>query len=177
MLTLVLLAAVITGGAYTLVSLGRNATLPANIGPFLALMFALLLTPHMANRFFAKGADSVLLPLAALLNGVGYVFIARVKPSLASKQSGWTIIGVAAYGLVVVPMGGFSTLAGSIALSMIMLPTIARSTEEVVRLVIRTHARPGAAVGTARAIRTISFGSSPITMRSRSLGLIVFRMP
>ena len=96
-LTLVLLAAVITGGAYTLVALGKNSTLPANIGPFLAVIMALLLTPHLANRVLARGADAVLLPLAAMLNGIGYVVIARLKPSLAAKQSGWTILGVAAY--------------------------------------------------------------------------------
>ena len=60
------------------------------------------------------------------------------------------VIGVAAYGLVVVPMGGFSTLAGSIALSMIMLPTIARSTEEVVRLVPRSYREAALALGAPR---------------------------
>ncbi len=60
------------------------------------------------------------------------------------------VIGVAAYGLVVVPMGSFSTIAGSIALSMIMLPTIARSTEEVVRLVPRSYREAALALGAPR---------------------------
>src|SRR5439155_22138954 len=34
------------------------------------------------------------------------------------------VIGVAAYGLVVVPMGRFSAIAGGIALGILMLPTI-----------------------------------------------------
>jgi cell division protein FtsW (lipid II flippase) len=95
--TLVVLAALITVAAYILVALGRTATLPANVGPFLAIVIGLLLVPHIANRFFASGADGVLLPLAALLNGIGYVFIARIDPQLASKQAGWSIVGVAAY--------------------------------------------------------------------------------
>lgn len=95
--TLVVLAAVITVAAYTLVNLGRNATLPANVGPFLALVLGLLLAPHLANRFLARGADAVLLPLAAMLNGIGYVFIARINHTLASKQAGWTVMGVIAY--------------------------------------------------------------------------------
>jgi phosphate transport system permease protein len=57
------------------------------------------------------------------------------------------VIGVAAYGLVVVPMGHFSGFAGSVALAIIMLPTIVRSTEEVVRLVPRSYREAALALG------------------------------
>ena len=60
------------------------------------------------------------------------------------------VIGVAAYGLVVVPMGGFSALAGGVALALLMLPTIARSTEEVVRLVPRSYREAALALGAPR---------------------------
>jgi cell division protein FtsW (lipid II flippase) len=96
-LGLVLLAALITGGAYTLVALGKTSTLPANIGPFLAVVLVLLLGAHIATRFLAAGADGVLLPLAALLNGIGYVFIARLSTHLARLQATWTLVGVVAY--------------------------------------------------------------------------------
>jgi len=56
-------------------------------------------------------------------------------------------VGVAAYGLVVVPMGRFSALAGSVALALLMLPTIIRSTEEVVRLVPRSYREAALALG------------------------------
>jgi cell division protein FtsW (lipid II flippase) len=110
-LTLVVLAALITVAAYTLVALGRTSTLPANVGPFLGIVVALLLVPHIANRFLVKGADGVLLPLAALLNGIGYVFIARINPQLASKQAGWSIVGVAAYVLTLIFVKRVSDLA------------------------------------------------------------------
>jgi phosphate transport system permease protein len=45
------------------------------------------------------------------------------------------VIGVIAWLWVVVPMRGFSGLAGGIALAMVMLPVIARSTEETIRMV------------------------------------------
>jgi phosphate transport system permease protein len=45
------------------------------------------------------------------------------------------VVGIVAYALVVVPMGHFSGLAGAVALSIIMIPTLARATEELVRLV------------------------------------------
>jgi phosphate transport system permease protein len=45
------------------------------------------------------------------------------------------VLGIVAYALVVIPMGHFSALAGSVALAILMIPTLARATEELVRLV------------------------------------------
>jgi phosphate transport system permease protein len=44
-------------------------------------------------------------------------------------------IGMVVYTVVVKPMGHFSAVAGSVALAIIMLPTITRTTEELLRLV------------------------------------------
>ena len=52
---------------------------------------------HLATRRLAPGADGILLPLAALLNGIGYVFIARLDEDLAGLQATWTAVGVVAY--------------------------------------------------------------------------------
>lgn len=96
-LSLIVLGVLITGGAYTLASLGRTASLPANIGPFLAVVFALLVTAHLFTRRLAPAADGVLLPLAGLLNGIGYVFIARIDEDLAGLQATWTAVAIGAY--------------------------------------------------------------------------------
>jgi len=96
-LGLMLMAGVLTVGAYTLAGLGRSASLPANLVPFLLVILGLLAVAHIATRRLAPGADGILLPLAGLLNGVGYVFIARLKPDLAGLQALWTGIGVAAF--------------------------------------------------------------------------------
>jgi peptidoglycan glycosyltransferase len=96
-LGLVLLAALLTGGAYALAALGTISTLPADIGPFLGIVLGLMLVAHVANRFLAKGADPLLLPLAGFLNGIGYVVIARLDEELAALQATWTFIGVATY--------------------------------------------------------------------------------
>jgi phosphate transport system permease protein len=45
------------------------------------------------------------------------------------------VIGIVAYGLVVLPMKRFSAVAGAVALALIMVPGLARATEEFVRLV------------------------------------------
>jgi peptidoglycan glycosyltransferase len=102
-LGLIVLGAIVTGSAYVLTSLGRTSTLPANIVPFLGIVLGLLITAHVATRRLAAGADALLLPLAALLNGIGYVFIARLDEAspnpdgLAGLQAAWTAIGVGAY--------------------------------------------------------------------------------
>jgi phosphate transport system permease protein len=60
------------------------------------------------------------------------------------------VVGVAAYGLVVAPMHRFSAIAGGVALSILMLPTIVRATEEVVLLVPRSYREAALALGAPR---------------------------
>jgi len=96
-LGLVVMAAAITAIAYTLAALGKNAELPARIIPFLVALLGLLLSAHVATRLLAPGADSTLLPLAVLLNGIGYVVIARLSDRLAALQTTWTFIAIIAF--------------------------------------------------------------------------------
>ena len=96
-LGLILFSAVIIGGAYTLASLGRTASIPANIGPFLGVVVGLVLIAHLAVRRLAPAADGILLPVAGLLNGLGYVVIARLDQKLAGLQAAWTAVGILAF--------------------------------------------------------------------------------
>ena len=96
-LGLLVLVGVITGGAYTLASLGRSASIPANIGPFLGLVLVLLLLAHLAVRRLAPRADGLLLPLAGLLNGIGYVMLTRLDKTLAGAQATWTLVGIVGF--------------------------------------------------------------------------------
>jgi cell division protein FtsW (lipid II flippase) len=96
-LGLIVLVVILTGGLYALAGLGRAGNLPANMGPFLAIIFGLLLVAHLAMRRLAPNADPILLPTAGLLNGVGYVFIARLSTHEARLQAVWTALGIAAF--------------------------------------------------------------------------------
>lgn len=96
-LGLLLLGALIIIGAYALASVGRTASLPANIGPFLGMLLALFAIGHLAVRKLAAHADGLLLPLAGLLNGLGYVFIARMDEDLAAAQATWSAVGMAGF--------------------------------------------------------------------------------
>ena len=60
------------------------------------------------------------------------------------------VIGVFAYGLIVLPMKRFSALAGSAALAVIMIPIVLRSTEEFLRLVPASLREAGLALGVPR---------------------------
>ena len=55
------------------------------------------------------------------------------------------VIGLVAYGLVVIPQKHFSAFAGGVALAIMMVPTVARTTEEMLLLV--PHAVREAAFG------------------------------
>jgi len=96
-LGLLLLTCLITASAYGLTSLGRASALPADIVPFLTIVVVLLLTAHVVVRRLAPLADGLLLPLVALLNGLGYAMIARLDPKLADSQSAWTFLGLVGF--------------------------------------------------------------------------------
>ena len=87
----------ITATAYTLASLGKNSVIPPRILPFLAVLLLVLMSAHIGVRWLAHGADSTLLPVAVLLNGLGYVMIARLSERLAGLQTTWTFIGVVCF--------------------------------------------------------------------------------
>jgi phosphate transport system permease protein len=57
------------------------------------------------------------------------------------------VVGVVAYTLIVVPMKHFSALAGGIALGILMIPTITRTTEEMIKLVPHSLREAGLALG------------------------------
>lgn len=57
------------------------------------------------------------------------------------------VIGVFVYTLLVVPMGGFSGLAGSVALAIIMLPIVMRTTEDMLKLVPNSLRESALALG------------------------------
>ena len=99
-LTLVVMAGMITACAYVVASLGTNARIPARLTPFVASLLGLVVLAHVVVRLLARGADGTLLPLAALLHGIGYVMITRLSDRLAGLQTVWSIVAVAAFVLV-----------------------------------------------------------------------------
>ena len=69
------------------------------------------------------------------------------------------VIGLFIYGAVVVPMGGFSGFAGSLALAVIVIPVVVRTTEDMLLLVPNQLREAAAALGLPRSlvIRRIAY--------------------
>ncbi len=100
-LGLLVAAAVIIVAAYTLMILGNTSKVPADVVPLMVAMLLLGGVGHVANRIFVPSAHPVVLPIAFLLNGLGYVMIVRIDlgtgSTYAPLQAAWTAGGVAVY--------------------------------------------------------------------------------
>ena len=77
------------------------------------------------------------------------------------------IVGIVAYGLVVLSQGHFSALAGGVALAIMMVPTITRTTEEMLLLVPQAIREASYGLGVSRWRTTLS-----ITLRTATSGVI-----
>ncbi len=77
------------------------------------------------------------------------------------------IIGVFVYTLLVVPSGHFSAYSGSIALAIMMLPVIGRTTEDMLQLVPNALREAALAMGTPRWKTTLN-----VIFRAAKSGLI-----
>ena len=66
------------------------------------------------------------------------------------------VIGIMVYSIIVLAMRGFSTIAGAVALAIIMLPIITRTTEESIKIVPSSIRDAAMALGIRRWRATIS---------------------
>lgn len=77
------------------------------------------------------------------------------------------IIGIFAYGVIVIPMQRFSALAGGFALGILMIPTVTKITEEMLRLVPQSLREASLALGVSRWKTTLR-----IVLTTASSGII-----
>lgn len=110
-------------GTLMLTGLGSVMAIPIGI------MSGICMSEYSGSRF-----SSAVRFAADTLNGV---------PSI--------VIGVFAYGIAVLPFKQFSALAGGFALGIMMIPIIARTTEELLLLVPETMREGALALGATRA--------------------------
>ncbi len=109
-------------GTFYMVGLACLVGLPVGIG---------------AGVFLAEHGDGRL--------GAAVRFTADVLSGVPS-----IVVGIVAYGLVVVPMRRFSAVAGAAALGILMIPMLTRATEEFVRLVPNALREASLALGVPR---------------------------
>jgi len=99
---LILFAMVITSFALALVDLGATGKLNVSIIGLSLGLGAIVLALHLAQRFVARDADPLILPIVTLLNGLGIAMIHRLDiangltgwQSQATRQMVWTAIAI-----------------------------------------------------------------------------------
>jgi len=108
-LAMLAFAVIIALAAYADVGLTRSSRLPSDMLTYGLGLGGLVLIAHIAVRRFAPYADPLLLPCAALLNGLGIVLIHRLdvvapkaERSDATLQLAWSAIGVMGFIAVLV---------------------------------------------------------------------------
>jgi phosphate transport system permease protein len=119
------------------------------IGSLIGVPFGIGAGIYLAEYGRGKLANAIRF-IADVLNGV---------PSI--------VIGIAAYAFVVVTQKHFSALAGGVALGIMMVPTITRTTEEMLLMVPGSVREAALGLGIPRWRSTLS-----ITLRTASAGVI-----
>jgi cell division protein FtsW (lipid II flippase) len=131
--------------AYFAASLGLSGKL-SGLSLYLIIYAAIMIAAHFAIRRFAPFADPLLLPLAALLNGLGIVMIYRLQESGRNGNPGfqvtdmttsattlqvlWTAVGVAGLVIVLVAirearvLQRYTYTLGALALVLLAIPAM-----------------------------------------------------
>ena len=116
-------AAVITTVALLIVEVNQQQGIRWDLAQYSIAYLALFGAAHVAIRRYAPYADPLLLPVVALLNGLGLVMIHRLDLARSATDSGsaqgpsanqqmlWTLVGVSAFTLVVVLLRDHRILA------------------------------------------------------------------
>ncbi|KKC05534.1 FtsW/RodA/SpoVE family cell cycle protein [Mycobacterium nebraskense] len=139
-LLLLCFAAAITVAALLIVEANQDRELHWNVITY-GLVFMLVFgSAHLAIRRFAPYTDPLLLPIVALLNGLGLVMIHRLDlvnnqlsgrhhPS-ATQQMLWTLVGVVAFALVVTflkdhrQLARYGYICGIAGLVLLVIPAL-----------------------------------------------------
>lgn len=128
-LSLLILALIIGAGALALVAVAADvdeldATIPYMIG--LSIGYLAL---HILVRKLAPVADPLILPVIALLNGIGLAAVYRLDPkNLGPAQVTWTFVGLAFFALTLLIVRDFKVLArykyllGFLGVGLLLLP-------------------------------------------------------
>jgi cell division protein FtsW (lipid II flippase) len=132
--------------AYANVGFGLNGKLPSGLVEYGLAFAVIILAAHLAVRRFAPWADPLLLPLAALMNGLGIVMIYRLQQSGRNGNPGnqistlsasatatqvlYSAIGVAAFVAVLVfikevrVLQRYTYTLGAIGLILLAIPAL-----------------------------------------------------
>lgn len=133
-LSLLVLAAVVLTIMLAGLELSQGNVLSTDMLWLIGGFIAVFAVAHIALLIFAPQADQLMLPVAALLNGIGLVTIHRLDlatgTSMASRQVMWTLVGIVLLIGVLVAIRDhkvltkYSYLLGVVGLVLLALPLV-----------------------------------------------------
>jgi phosphate transport system permease protein len=132
----------------------------------------------MANAIVGSAMILAIASLVGIPMGIGAgIYLAEYGRNLFGDVVRFTsdvlngvpsiVIGIAVYSLIVVRQKHFSALAGSLALAIMMIPTVARATEEMLLMVPNNIREAALGLGIPKWRTTLS-----ISLRTASAGVI-----
>src|SRR5438067_4922306 len=121
----------LTAIGFASVYIARQSVVSTASLSYAACFFALYLAAHLICRLAVPNADQYLLPMAALLTGVGVTEIYRLGPSDAFRQGLWIVVAVAALAVTLFFLQGdyrrlesYKYLFGLGAIGLLVLPAL-----------------------------------------------------
>lgn len=145
-LAMLCFAVVIMAFAYAAAGLGLNGHVPSGLVVYVVGFAVLVGLAHLAVRRLAPWADPLMLPLAALLNGLGIVMIYRLQESGRNGNPGlqistltthaalyqlmWTAVGIVAFAVVLLLirepriLQRYTYTLGTIGLVLLAIPAL-----------------------------------------------------
>ncbi|HEY5479407.1 MAG TPA: FtsW/RodA/SpoVE family cell cycle protein, partial [Gaiellaceae bacterium] len=130
-LAILVLVGLITMTGFASVYIARQNEISAGSLSYAGFFFVLYLIAHIVGRLTVPDADPYLLPMAALLTGVGLTEIYRLNPTDALRQGLWVVIGVAGFSATLIALRhdfrrleSYKYLFGLSALALLFLPAL-----------------------------------------------------
>ncbi len=145
-LAMLIFAVAVVMFAYATAGLGLNGKVPSGMITYGLAFAVLVFAAHLAVRRLAPWADPLLLPLAALLNGLGVVMIYRLQQSGRAGNQGnvistltptstlyqivWSAVGIGAFiGVLAVvrqprTLQRYTYTFGAIGLALLAIPAV-----------------------------------------------------
>jgi cell division protein FtsW (lipid II flippase) len=128
-LSLLILALIISAGALALVEAARDVDRIDKTTPYMIGLAIGYIGVHIASRRLVPQGDPLILPVIAVLNGLGLAAVYRLDPdSLGPAQVTWTFVGLACFVLTLLIVRDFRVLArykyllGFLGVGLLLLP-------------------------------------------------------
>ena len=133
-LSLLIMAAVIFTATLVVLELSQGNALTTEVLWIIGGFLGVLVGAHLVLCFLAPHSDQVMLPIVAVLNGIGLLMLARLDLasglSLASRQVMWTIVGLVLFAAVLLIVRDhrvftrYSYILGIVGIVLLALPLV-----------------------------------------------------